>query len=389
MRIPPRLATTLLAGALLAASGLTACDRGAGASTDIVRADSAGVQVITSGTRDTVLPWTFEEVGVFKDSVGEPYLFTSLTRHRVVADRAGRTYVLTRDPAIVRFTREGAQDESYGRRGGGPGEFQMPVALGAKGDTLWVMDWGKQALVQFGPDLKPAPDHRLEGMLSRGDVLYFRTGGLWFRRPAFSDSGMAIEAYADTVSPPLARVQSLPGKAVDYGCVQIQSMSPVFSPNLTMHATGARMLLNAQPSYELRLYEGPRLVGLIRRPVTPRAPTPDDVRLEYPDGMVVNFGGGRRPCVVPVERVMEVQGVAAVMPQVFDVTLLSDGSMWALRTPHSAPAVVDVFGPDGVYRGTMRGRGLPLARLPNGELLFVRPDEESGWQVIARMRIQP
>lgn len=373
----------LLVGVL----ALAACGRGGDAGTDVVRADSAGVLILTSGTRDTVLPWTFEEVGLLRDSAGEPYLFSSITRHRVVTDRNGRTYVLTRDPAIVRFDREGRLDATYGRSGGGPGEFQMPVALGAKSDTLFVMDWGKQALVRYGPDLTPVADQRLEGMLARGDVLYFRTGGVWFRRPEFSDSGMAIAAYADSSAPPLARVQSKPGKAVDYGCVQINSMPPVFSPEISMHASGPRLLLNAQPSYELRLYEGTRLVGLVRRPLVPRAPTPDDVRLQYPEGMSVRFGPGQPPCVVPVERVMEVQGTAEFMPQVFDVTLLSDGSMWALRVPYTAEPVVDVFGPDGIYRGTMRGRGLPLARLPNGELLFLKADEESGGQVIARVRV--
>lgn len=70
--------------------------------------------------------------------------------------------------------------------------------------------------------------------------------------------------------------------------------------------------------------------------------------------------------------------MAAFMPPVFAVVLLSDGSMLALRTPMLAPPVVDVFVPDGVYAGTMRGRGLPLAQLPDGQMLFAREDEESG-----------
>ena len=76
------------------------------------------------------------------------------------------------------------------------------------------------------------------------------------------------------------------------------------------------------------------------------------------------------------------------MPFVFDVVLLSDATMWALRTPHAAEPVVDVFGSDGVYAGTMRGRGLPLARYPNGDLLFARADAESGGTVLVRMTVK-
>ena len=95
----------------------------------------------------------------------------------MLTDRAGRTYVLTRDPAVVRFDRDGRQDLVLGRQGGGPGEFQFPVSIGAKGDTVWVLDVAKRALVKFTPNLDPAPDQRLDGALERADLLAFRTGG--------------------------------------------------------------------------------------------------------------------------------------------------------------------------------------------------------------------
>lgn len=101
----------------------------------------------------------------------------------------------------------------------------------------------------------------------------------------------------------------------------------------------------------------------------------------------MSFGASSTSCVTPVEEIVEKQGLAANYPFVFDVQLLSDGSMWALRSPQQAPPMVDVFGPDGVYAGTMRGRGLPLALLPNGEMLFAKDDEESGGKVIVRVRV--
>lgn len=374
---------TVLAGA--------ACARGGDAAAGVMRADSAGVKLITSGARDTALAWTFEETDVLRDSLGEPYLFEDLHGLRILTDRAGRTYVLTRDPAVVRFGRNGRYERAFGRRGGGPGEFEFPVAIGAKGDTIWVFDVAKGGLTRFLPDLSPTTDVRLEGALAGAELLTFRTGGLWFLRREFGDTAVTTALFADTLGgAPLRRVTVPVGRAVRYACVAMAAGAapPVFSPELVLHASGPRLLVNQQPAYELWLYEGPRAVASIRRPLIPRAPTADDVRLLYPEGMMVRFGGGPPPCVTPVEEVMAQQGVAPLLPFVFDVALLSDGTMWALRTPHRAPPVVDVFGPDGVYAGTMRGRGLPLALLPNGELLFAKDDAESGGEVIARVKVR-
>jgi hypothetical protein len=367
---------------------LTACAGGAESGADVVRTDSSGVLIMTSGARDTALAWTFDEIDVFRDSIGEPYLFNNLFKFHVLTDRNGRTYVLTRDPSIVRFGRDGRQELTVGRTGGGPGEFTFPMAIGAKSDTVWVMDAAKRGLVRFLPDLSPAADQRLEGALERAEMLYFRTGGLWFRRTDFTDSAMVSSVFADTLgSAPLQSVITTSGGPVNFGCVGLSASAPLFAPQVTMHASVARLLVNAQPGYELWLYEGPRAIGSIRRPLPARAPTAEDVRLLHPNGMRIGFGGARADCIVPVEEVMEKQGVAPVMPFVFDVVLLSDGSMWALRTPQQAPPVVDVFGPDGIYAGTMRGRGLPLALLPNGEMLFAQDDAESGGKVIVRVRV--
>ncbi len=365
-----------------------ACARGATANPDVTIADSAGVKIITSGTRDTTLPWRFEEVDVFRDSLGQPYLFNNVLRFHVLTDRAGRTYVLTRDPSIIRFGRDGKQERVVGRRGGGPGEFELPMAIGSQGDTIWVHDLIKRSLVRFLPDLSSTTDRRLEGALTRAQLMYFRTGGLWYRTVEFKDGVQHTSVRADTLdTAPLASVASLPMRPVDYGCIQIQGMPPIFDPQIVMSASVARVLVHAQPGYELWLYEGSRAVGSVRRPHTPRAPTTDDVRALYPEGMRFGAGAGPARCVAPVEEIVKQQGVAPVMPLVFDVALLSDGTMWALRSPREASPVVDVFGPDGVYAGTMTGRGLPLARLPNGELLFANEDEETGGQTIVRVRV--
>lgn len=386
-----RLTVEIVQGATIGVilSLLTACDRIPPDVPGVTRADSAGVQVITSGARDTALAWTFEEVGVLQDSAGAPYLFTNVLGTHVLTDRAGRAYVLTRDPAIVRFGREGREELTLGRRGGGPGEFQFPIAIGAQGDTVWAYDAAKRALVRFNPDLSSAGDRRLDGALAEAQLLSFRPGGLWFRRTDLvGDTLQVTGVYADTAgSAPLRRAATRLGGAVDFGCIGVPSAAALFAPQVAMHAAGPRLLVNDQPGYELWLYEGPRPIASIRRPLPPRAPTAADVRLLYPDGMRIGVPG-RAPCVVPVEELVAKQGLSAQMPFVFDVVLLADATMWALRTPRTAEPVVDVFGSDGVYAGTMRERGLPLGRYPNGDLLFARADAESGGTVLVRVKVK-
>jgi len=367
---------------------VSACRGGEVASSDVVRTDSAGVRLITSGARDTVLPWTFKEIDVLRDSLGEPWLFTNVLTFHVLADRAGRTYVMTRDPAVIRFGRDGRYERTIGRKGGGPGEFQFPIAIGSQADTLWVRDAAKRGLVRFSPDLSPAPDLRLDGALANAELLAFRTGGFWFRRTEYTDTLRVTSVFADTLgSEPLHRVATRVTGPVSFGCIGMPSSTPLFAPQVAMHASAPRLLVNAQPGYELWLYEGPRALASIRRPLAPHAPTEAEVRGQYPNGMTIGFGGGRPNCVVPVEELIAKQGIAPQYPFVFDVVLLPDATMWALRTPHVVrPAIVDVFNSEGIYAGTTTGMGLPLAMLPNGELLFARDDEESGGVVIVRMK---
>lgn len=376
--------------ALLFALSLNACARTPAEKPGVVRSDSAGVKLVASSAPDTTLSWTFEKIDVLRDSLGEPWLFTLLFRHSVLTDRAGRTYVVTRDPSIVRFGRDGRFERTVGRVGSGPGEYRFPMAIGSMSDTLYVVDAAKQGLARFAPDLSPTTDKRLEGALKGAEALAFRQGGVWFRRAELTDSGTIISVFADTLgAPPLQRIFVPSGPPVQFRCMGIPAAPPIFAPQISLAAERARILVNPQPGYELWLYEGPRPIASVRRTLPARAPTVDDVRALYPNGgLRLSFGGAGRGCIVPVEELMAKKPLAAQFPFVFDLALLSDGTMWALRTPHHVrPAVVDVFGTDGVYVGTVRGMGLPLGLQPNGELLFQQDDTASGGVVIQRTKV--
>jgi hypothetical protein len=380
--------------ALLAACAVLSvgCDRGAAKSPDVIRTDSAGVRVVTSTSPDRDLTWKFEEIEVFRDSVGEPWIFEGLGPRRAVADRAGRTYVLTSEPSVARFGRDGRYERSFGRKGGAPGEMEFPTALVVQGDSLAVLDPIRGGLVRFGSNLEPINDLPFRDGLADVNAVAFRSGGLWVERRQFENGISTYALYADTITTtPMLSVAQPRAVAVE-GCSggglrMAIVLPPFFSPSITWTTYTGRLLANLGPSYDLELYEGPRILARVRRDLPLRAPTEADVRRLYPEGLKVRFGNGNI-CTIEVAGLLESPGVAAEMPFVHGLALLSDGTIWVQRSGRNElPAILDVFTSDGAYAGTIRGMQLPLALLPNGELLVPREDEDSGGQHLVRMKV--
>lgn len=382
-----RLLCAAFVGVVLASG---ACGDSAPADSSVVRSDSAGVRIVTSTGPDTLLPWRLEPIDVFRDSLGEPWLFTSLSPQSVLTDRAGRTYVLEQEPAIRRFGRDGRYERSIGRKGGAPGEMQSAFSLVQQGDSLAVIDFMRGAIVRWGPDLEPIADLPLRDGLERVSQVAFRSGGLWVQRFTYDSTGARTQLFGDSAgTEPLLGIkdQSFSGGRMLRCGDRMQLRQPLFfAPGLRWIAHGPRMLANVGPAYNLHLYEGNRLLALVRRAIPERAPTIDDLRRLYPDGLQMRAPG--MSCTIPLADLMDGAAFAPVMPQVHGVALLSDGTIWVQRSLSAEkPPTLDVFGSDGAYAGTLRGYYLPLGLLPNGELLLPADDEESGGLVIRRMRV--
>jgi hypothetical protein len=314
--------------ALILLAALVGCRAAEPSDPTIVRADSAGVKLITSGPEDRPLPWTFTEIGPLTDADGNPWVFDAVTSGRVLTDRGGRTYVIGGDTAVLRFGRDGRLDRVLGAPGRGPGQFVRPVRIAAQADTVIVTDPGKGALVRFGPTLDPVADRSLDGALATAEWHAYRAGGLWVVEGIGGEErGYRSRLRADTLSgAPLLEVADA---------------------RIVAHAEGPRVVAHRPPTYEVRLFEGPRLLAMVRRPV---------------------------------------DSTAAAIQR---LALHKDGTLWVERTvPGDAEATrLDLFGPDGVYVGTLADRGVPVGLLPNGEVLFVRARAEGPGVVIVRTTI--
>jgi hypothetical protein len=364
---------------------LSACGAPTPQSDRVLRSDSAGVRIVTSTGPDTTLPWRIEPIDVLKDSLGEPWLFTLVSPQMVITDRAGRTYVLEREPAIRRFGRDGVYERSIGRKGGAPGEMLFPTSLVQQGDSLVVHDGSRNAMVRWGSDLEPIGDIQLRDAFQGAQRVAFRSGGAWVQRYSFDSTSRRTELIADTTTAEALFAVANTGqpKTIEAcGGMIAFAMPTFFAPELHWANSGARMLANRGPGYDLRLYEGPRLIASVRRDLPSRAASAADLDAMFPEGLKY------ASCTIETTDLIRAVGLAEQMPFVHGLALLSDGTMWVQRSVRQAkPPVLDVFASDGAYAGTVTGFYLPVGLLPNGELLVPRDDEESGGLVITRMRV--
>jgi len=168
--------SALPALALTAAIITTACQADANSSTDPFAAD----------------PWTLSDREARIGSVDDPdYIFNPILRMALGPD--GLLYTAHGGEATIRkWTADGAPAGSLGRRGEGPGEFQVPYQVGFFGDSLWVWDFARARVSYF--DLQ---GEFLGSVAAKADVSWdvspvrpiapLRDGTfMWMRLPFFS-----------------------------------------------------------------------------------------------------------------------------------------------------------------------------------------------------------
>jgi len=170
---------------------------------------------------------------------------------------------------------------------------------------------------------------------------------------------------------------------VQFSCVAFAA-APVFTPTLAWSSNGGLTAATKQLPYQVDLFRGGRWVQSLRRAIPPKATTTEDVARLHPDGMTVRFGGGGG-CTIPVSEIMDKQGVADALPQIRSLTLDPQGRVWVERyTFADEPDLVDLFGADGRYLGTMTGKGPPLGFVGADVVLFGEENADTGvGQVVA------
>jgi hypothetical protein len=81
----------------------------------------------------------------------EHYAFSAIPR--LIVDKGGVIYArVAPDASVLVFSESGAFVRRIGRRGEGPGEFQLADGHGFVGDTLWVRNWPTPRISLFTRD---------------------------------------------------------------------------------------------------------------------------------------------------------------------------------------------------------------------------------------------
>lgn len=368
---------------VLAASLLPACAADSPRAIAVERADSVGIEIVRNLGPDAPITWTFTPIFALGGEDEGVESFYQLNDRSVATDADGNLYVLDNgNHRVLVFDAEGTHLRTMGREGGGPGEFQFfptGIAVGVDG-TVHVYDWGKRGIVRFAADGTPLTTRRIEFHLE---------GGRW----ALRGPEVLLETPAGTLSEGLVRLIVLgeaedtatlatfkraPYKPVNYGCVQLSGQLPLFSPSLAWTAADSLVFVSATAAYRIDVYRGRRLATSIRRDVSPRPASRELAIREVGEGITISsFGGGGGTCTVPPEKVVDERGVADVLPAIRDIAVAPDGTAWVRHfAVKGEPAPIDVFSPDGAYRGTLpAGSPFPVAFFPDGRIIAIEKDE--------------
>lgn len=409
-----RKAGALLAGATSLAAALAAngCGSGSDAGSEVVRTDSAGVELVVSPAEDRPLAWSFEEDVRLGGRDSGPETFASVNFDRVGTDAEGGLYVLEGQAhRVVVFAPDGSHLRTMGSEGEGPGELRFPVSFAVRADgTAAVFDIGKRSMVPFGPDgeilaqdpftfytepgtrrhfaLTPEGYAVARGMAGADEDLrkielrawaepnLFRTsaGGAAAADPEADDAGPAAGTPAAPRDTAILTELQLPRPDMaDFGCMRL-ALQPLFTPVIQWDTEGSTIVAVDGARYVVDVYElDGTFVRSIRRDLPLRSATEADAVAEAGDGMRMVSSAGE--CEATAEEVVEARGFAPELPAIRNVLLAPSGEIWVQRLvpgvgSDAAVEPIDVFDPAGVYMGTLpEGTPFPLLILHDGRVV--------------------
>lgn len=379
---------------------LSACAEGPRTPT-AVRTDSAGVEIVMNPGPDRPLTWPITA----EDTIFDPAVDTTLQGEargvNVATDAQGRLVFTDgsyADRRVLRRELDGSIHQ-IGRRGGGPGEYEMVggVSVAPSGEVA-IVDYGKQGFVRFDSADQPLPVLKWSSFgtgFSRGGG-YFAGGLVAHITDMGSGSGeeQVMRAAADGEGPKpvqllylatatdtvqVARVEDPPMKMMMFESCHVGfSQPPLFYPSLQWTGNAEMLAVVTDGGYRIDLWRGGRLARSIRRDFTPRQVTRALAEREVGEGMKISVGG-RAPCLISASEIIDKQSFASTLPAIKRLAMAADGTLWVERwTIKGEPPQRDVFDATGGYLGTLTGDlPWPQAWLPNGEFVAVSADADS------------
>ena len=317
----------------------------------------------------TAVRWSVQERPALEIGTGEGedalYRVTSAARLR-----DGRIAVANAGTQQVKlFGADGRHQASLGRRGGGPGEFQVPMWVGSHADSILVWDAALERLTVFDAGGKLARTTAFPtlggsfpsvvGTFADGSLLLAsgtdqeaaaRQEGAWrgkTRLVRISPAGRVIDTLATVPSQERYSYRSGDGMG------QVVEDLP-FGRRTVMAVTDDGVVLGTGEEYRLRLVDtAGRERELVRAPWTPRPISSRDVE-EYWSRMVT-VGPRSNPGEAEAQRTRI--PYPKTLPPYETLLVDAQGALWLgdAEPPQGwdDPDTWRIFSPDGVPLGTI------------------------------------
>lgn len=372
---------------LLALGILAACSKGSDGS-QATRTDSAGIEIVANTGTDRRLAWPVTVQDTIYDPASDTILQSEARMLGLAVDRQGRLVLADGGFSDRRILRQGSDGAFHqvGRRGGGPGEYQMfsGVTVSPDGEIL-ISDFGKRGFVRFGPDDTPLPvipwatlDQGLPRGFPQDDR--FVGGGILVAYSEMSESTSVkrIRLATPTDSILLAEIHEPAPKTLFFKSCGVSFMgAALYYPTPRWTGNQQMVALTTGDAYEITVWSAGKRVRIIRRAVPPRAATKELAMQDLGEGQRMFIGA--RPCVLPAAEIVEQQGVAPTIPVIKRLAMATDGTLWVERyTVKGETPLRDIFDPTGNYLGTLSGEiPWPQAWLPDGRYVSVLANADS------------
>ncbi|MDH4352300.1 MAG: hypothetical protein OEW56_14220, partial [Gemmatimonadota bacterium] len=350
----------------------TTSDRGA-------TRDSAGITIV-----ENAMPaWTAEDAWtvaaepalVLGVDEGDPdhefFQITGVTRlsdGTIVVANSGTQQLRYYDP-------DGTLRTSAGRKGGGPGEFQMLMTLlGVPGDSLLTFDAMNRRFSVFDADGRHMRDFgttdasspvpilvigRLDDGTYIGQQPNVRVGPEMFARKEGPARDSVYVLHVDASGIPADTFGLFPGPRVEVQMFEFAGRSvpmPVmvpFSPGTAIAVAPGTVYLGVSDTYEIGAYTpSGRLTRLVRRAYEPRKVTQAEIETNRAS-MADVMADQSNPFVQQFRDAYASIQYPETMPAYGELETDADGNLWvstSLGTPDEARRW-SIFGPEGRWLG--------------------------------------
>ncbi len=318
------------------------------------------------------------------------FVFETLTRNDLAVDSRNRLYVIDRSAGRVAvLDSTGQLVATRGVPGPGPGELLFPLTVAlAPDDALHVFDAQKGRIVVYAAE----GEFREEYVPPAGHPFRFR-----FRRDASvvgntaPRRGGAMQLLAGRAEPwqTLDSVPGGPTGLIESVCDIIgHPVEPVFQAQLAWDARGDT-IVSSVGEFAITVRTPAAEIRTLARDTIRRATDRALAARELGDGRSIQVRG-RKPCTVPTAMLLEVAHIEPRMPAYSDLTLGTQGLLWATRDVLSdEPTIADLFHLDsGFVTTVMLATARPAAFLGNGIMISIERDEDDVPRIVA-YRVPP